>query len=83
MPTYEEVFENVPSEKSLESNRPRQLLKKHLEYKDGTKRYNIKELDTLGPTVIELIDRMDGTRSLWLRKNKSDKGNDYWFERDY
>lgn len=79
MPTYEEVFEVEESSKSLKA---RQLLKKHLEYKDGSKKYKVLDLDSSGPTKVVLINRMDQTESVWIRKERTLKGNDYWFEKE-
>lgn len=50
------------------SNKPRQHLKNHLTYKDGTPKYRTLESDNKGrPMKIVVTNRMDGVESIWNR----------------
>lgn len=47
---------------------PRQHLKNHLTYKDGTPKYKTLESDSRGnPMKIVVTNRMDGVESIWNR----------------
>lgn len=67
--------------KKSSSDKPRQWLKKHMYYADGSPKFKLLKADDKGvPLSVEITGRMDGTKAVWNRIQKSDK--DYLFEKE-